>query len=89
MSQPVQTLEQIFDAHLRVLATTLRPNTVALYRQPARHFLSYLHTLFPQVRKLSQLPGRLMDADFSPGPGLLVFVPVCDLKDRAISGPHS
>ena len=55
MSQPVQTLEQIFDAHLRVLATTLRPNTVALYRQPARHFLSYLHTLFPQVRKLSQL----------------------------------
>ena len=55
MSQPVQTLEQIFDAHIRVLATTLRPNTVALYRYPARHFLSYLHTVFPQVRKLSQL----------------------------------
>ena len=55
MSQPVQTLEQIFDAHIRVLATTLRPNTVALYRYAPRHFLTYLHTLFPQVRKLSQL----------------------------------
>jgi site-specific recombinase XerD len=55
MSQPVQTLEQIFDAHLRILATTLRPNTVALYRQPARHFLRYLHSVFPRVLKLSQL----------------------------------
>jgi hypothetical protein len=33
--------------------------------------------------------GRLMDADFSPGAGLLVFVPVCELRDRAISDPHS
>jgi site-specific recombinase XerD len=55
MSQPVQTLEQICDAHLRILATTLRPNTVALYRQPARHFLRYLHSVFPRVLKLSQL----------------------------------
>lgn len=55
MSQPVQTLEQIFDAHIRVLATTLRPNTVALYRYAPRHFLTYLHAVFPQVRKLSQL----------------------------------
>jgi len=55
MSQPVQTLEQIFDAHICVLATTLRPNSVALYRCAARHFLRYLHTVFPQVRKLSQL----------------------------------
>jgi site-specific recombinase XerD len=55
MSQPVQTLEQIFDAHIHVLATTLRPNTVALYQSVARRFLSYLHATFPHLCKLSQL----------------------------------
>jgi site-specific recombinase XerD len=49
------SLEQIFDAHLHVLATTLRPNTVSNYRKAIRHFLAYLHTVFPKVRKLSQL----------------------------------
>jgi len=55
MKQPVQTLEQIFDAHIRVLATTLRPNSVALYRSATRRFLSYLHTVSPQVREPFQL----------------------------------
>jgi site-specific recombinase XerD len=55
MSRCALSLEQIFDAHLRVLATTLRPGTVAHYRYVTRHFLTYLHRAFPKVEKLSQL----------------------------------
>jgi site-specific recombinase XerD len=55
MSRRTLSLEQIFDAHLRVLATTLRPNTVRNYRMTTRRFLAYLHTAFPKVRKLSEL----------------------------------
>jgi len=55
MRRPVASLEQIFAAHLRVLATALRPGSVGQYRCAARSFLTYLHTAFPQVRKLSQL----------------------------------
>jgi len=55
MSRRACSLEQIFDAHLRVLATTLRPNTVRNYRHVIQRFLPYLHAAFPKVRKLSQL----------------------------------
>jgi site-specific recombinase XerD len=55
MKPPPQTLEQIFDDHLRVLATMLRPGTMKHYRSDARRFLTYLHAAFPQVRKLGQL----------------------------------
>jgi site-specific recombinase XerD len=55
MRPPVQSLEPIFDAHIRVLATTLRPRTLQQYRASARRFLTYLHAAFPQVHKLSQL----------------------------------
>ena len=55
MSRPALSLEPIFADHLRVLATTLRPNTLANYRKVTRCFLAYLHATFPQVRKLSQL----------------------------------
>ena len=55
MSRRTRGLEQIFDAHLHVLATTLRPNTVDNYRNATHSFLAYLHTAFPKVRKLSQL----------------------------------
>ena len=55
MSRPPLSLEQIFADHLRVLATTLRPNTLANYRKVTRCFLAYLHASFPRVRKLSQL----------------------------------
>jgi site-specific recombinase XerD len=55
MSRRVLSLEQIFDAHLRVLATTLRPNSVAAYRKVIRRFLRYLHAAFPKVQTLSQL----------------------------------
>lgn len=55
MSRRALSLEQIFDAHLRVLATTLRPNTMRNYRKVTRNFLPYLHAAFPKVRKLSQL----------------------------------
>ncbi len=50
-----QTLEQIFDDHLRILATILRPGTMKHYRSDACRFLTYLHAAFPQVRKLGQL----------------------------------
>ena len=55
MSRRTLGLEQIFDAHLRVLATTLRPHTVRNYRSATHRFLAYLHTAFPKVCKLSQL----------------------------------
>jgi site-specific recombinase XerD len=49
------TLQDILSLHIDHLATTLRPNTVANYRQTLRHFLRYLHTFHPHVRKPSQL----------------------------------
>lgn len=49
------SLEQIFEAHLRTLALTLRPDTVAGYRGVTRRFLFYLRTAFPRVRHLRQL----------------------------------
>lgn len=55
MSQPKQSLEQIFAAHIQTLALTPRRDTVTNYRCVARRFLSYLHDAFPEVRRLSQL----------------------------------
>jgi site-specific recombinase XerD len=55
MKPPRQTLEQIFDDHLCVLATILRPETVKQYRSCARQFLTYLHATFPHLRKPDQL----------------------------------
>jgi len=49
------TLDQIFEAHIHNLATTLHPRTVKQYRACARSFLAYLHARFPHLRKLSQL----------------------------------
>lgn len=49
------TLDQIFDAQIQTLAVTQRPRTVLNYQAAARHFLKYLHTAFPQVRRLAQL----------------------------------
>ena len=55
MSQPRRTLEQIFQAQVQNLALTLQPFTVVKYDYVARHFVSYLRTSFPEVRRLSQL----------------------------------
>jgi site-specific recombinase XerD len=55
MSPPTQSLEQIFDAQIRVLATTLQPHTVTHYQCVAHRFLAYLRTTFPHVHELSQL----------------------------------
>ena len=52
-SQP--TLDELFEAQIQILATTLQPATVKQYRACARSFLSYLHARFPKLRKLSQL----------------------------------
>jgi len=52
-SQP--TLDQLFEAQIQILATTLQPGTVKQYRACARSFLAYLHARFPHLRKLSQL----------------------------------
>jgi site-specific recombinase XerD len=48
-------LDEIFERHIQILATTLRPHTVANYRYCARKFLAYLHAAFPQLQKLAQL----------------------------------
>ena len=55
MSQLPRTLEQIFQAQVQTLALTLQPFTVVKYDYVARHFVSYLRSTFPEVRRLSQL----------------------------------
>jgi site-specific recombinase XerD len=55
MTQSKLSLDQIFEAQIRTLALTLRPGTLATYRSAAHRFLDYLHTAFPQVRRLAQL----------------------------------
>jgi site-specific recombinase XerD len=55
MSQPRQTLEQIFQTQVQTLALTLQPFTVVKYDYVARHFVGYLRATFPEVRRLSQL----------------------------------
>ncbi len=55
MKRPRQSLERIFDDHICILATILRPGTVKNYRCCARRFLTYLHAAFPQVHRLHQL----------------------------------
>ena len=52
-SQPA--LDELFEAEIQILATTLQLQTVKQYRACARHFLAYLHARFPHLRKLSQL----------------------------------
>jgi site-specific recombinase XerD len=48
-------LQEIFDAHVQTLATTLRPGSIEGYRVVVRHFLAYLQNEFPEVCELSQL----------------------------------
>jgi site-specific recombinase XerD len=55
MPTSTPSLEQIFEAHIRTLALTLRPDTVSGYRGVTRRFLSYLRAAFPRVRRLRQL----------------------------------
>jgi site-specific recombinase XerD len=55
MSHSRQSLKDILESHIQSLALSLRPDTVSQYRLVSRCFLSYLHTAFPQVRRLSQL----------------------------------
>jgi integrase len=55
MSQPRPTLEHIFQAQVQNLALTLQPFTIVKYDYVARHFVGYLRSTFPEVRRLSQL----------------------------------
>ena len=55
MPPSTPSLEQIFEAHIRTLALTLRPDTVSGYRGVTRRFLSYLRAAFPRLRRLRQL----------------------------------
>jgi len=55
MKRSPPTLDQLFEAPIHALATTLRPETVKQYRACAHSFVAYLHASFPHLRKLSQL----------------------------------
>jgi hypothetical protein len=55
MSQPRQSLEQIFETHVQTLLLTLQPFTVVKYQYVARRFVGYLRATLPEVRRLSQL----------------------------------
>jgi site-specific recombinase XerD len=52
---PHSIFQNIFDAHIETLATTLRPSTIRNYRGTVRHFLTYLQTEFPGLCHLSEL----------------------------------
>jgi site-specific recombinase XerD len=53
--RPSHVFQDLFDAHIEVLATTLRPSTIDNYRGATRCFLSFLQTEFPQLLQLSEL----------------------------------
>lgn len=46
---------KLSDVHIQILATTLRPGTIAHYRTTARCFLFYLQTDFPRLHQLAEL----------------------------------
>jgi site-specific recombinase XerD len=52
---PRSVFQEIFDARIQTLATTLRPSTIVGYRSTVRHFLNYLQSEFPQLSQLSEL----------------------------------
>jgi integrase len=53
--QSQTSLQQIFETQIRILALTLSPSTVDLYRCVARCFLRYLRADFPDIPRLCQL----------------------------------
>jgi site-specific recombinase XerD len=53
--QPRQTIQQVCDSHLQVLATVLRPLTIKVYKAHLKRFLSYLEAAHPDVCRLPQL----------------------------------
>ena len=55
MSQPKQSLEQIFETQVQTLALTLQPFTVVKYQYVAHYFVAYLRANFPKVRRVSQI----------------------------------
>lgn len=55
MKRPSHPLEQALQSRVRLLATTLRPNTVEQYRHTVRLFMGYLREAFPEVRRASGL----------------------------------
>lgn len=55
MRRPAHPLQQALEARVRLLATTLRPSTVAQYRHTVRLFMQYLAPAFPAVRRPSDL----------------------------------
>jgi len=48
-------LEEILKDRIRILATTLQPETILSYGTALNHFLAYLRIAFPKVRHPSQL----------------------------------
>jgi site-specific recombinase XerD len=56
MSMPAQpSLEQIFEARIDHLATTLKPGSLHAYRLAVKSFLHYLRTNYPEVDELAAL----------------------------------
>jgi len=53
--KPPQTIRQVFDSQLQVLATVLTPSTMRQYRSRLNLFLSYLEAAHPEICRVSQL----------------------------------
>jgi site-specific recombinase XerD len=52
---PPHAFQEIFNADIQTLATTLRPSTVENYRLATRCFLSFLQSEFPHLLQLADL----------------------------------
>jgi hypothetical protein len=52
---PMHTIREMFDSQLQVLTTVLTPSSMRQYQSRLNRFLSYLETVHPEIRRLSQL----------------------------------
>jgi site-specific recombinase XerD len=55
MKKPLHPLEHALQSRVQLLATTLRPSTIKMYRHTVRLFLQYLGQNFPEVQRPAQL----------------------------------
>ena len=51
----MHTIRQMFDSQLQVLTTVLTSSSMRQYQSRLNRFLSYLETVHPEIRRLSQL----------------------------------
>ena len=59
MKRSGQSLDDVFEAQIQILAITLRPHTIANYRFRVRKFLAYLHASFSRLHEAAPRNARI------------------------------